>query len=145
MDRFEKIAAQVMAQEKVSADQYKTLNEAWYVTGNRGYLRGDTQIWYMRPDYFHDGIMGYDDCEANGKLPDWRHLADTHRFLGAISESNHDKVFDMMQGDNWSPNGEGRTLVQSSGLKHTSMSTGDLIVSHNQVFMVDRMGFVQLR
>ena len=46
-----------------------------------------------------------------------------------IEAENLNQVFDMMQGENWSPNGEARDLIRSLGLKHTSMSVGDIAVN----------------
>jgi hypothetical protein len=36
-------------------------------------------------------------------------------------------IYLVMQGETWSPEGEARELILRSGLKHTSMSVGDLI------------------
>jgi hypothetical protein len=33
----------------------------------------------------------------------------------------------MMQGEIWSPQGEAREYIRSLGLKHTSMSAGDMV------------------
>jgi hypothetical protein len=38
-----------------------------------------------------------------------------------------EEVFFLMQGEQWSPNGEARELIELLGLRHTSMSVGDLI------------------
>jgi predicted MPP superfamily phosphohydrolase len=48
--------------------------------------------------------------------------------LGAIKgHANLDDIFEMMQGENYSPAGEARDLIRSSGTHHTSMSVGDII------------------
>lgn len=49
----------------------------------------------------------------------------------APEEFNLEKIWILMQGDNWSPNGEARNLIRKLGLKHTSMSIGDLIEDTN--------------
>jgi hypothetical protein len=51
----------------------------------------------------------------------------------------------MQKGEHWSPNGEARELIKSKGLKHTSMSVGDIFISPETiVYMVDMLGFKQL-
>jgi hypothetical protein len=37
-----------------------------------------------------------------------------------------EEVFFTMQGENWSPHGEAREMILSLGVRHTSMSVGDL-------------------
>jgi hypothetical protein len=32
-----------------------------------------------------------------------------------------------MQGERWSPDGEGRALIEKKGLEHTSMSVNDVV------------------
>lgn len=51
----------------------------------------------------------------------------THVFLMKVDANSLDDVFLMMQGDVWSPNGEARDFIRGKGLKHTSMSVGDVI------------------
>lgn len=41
-----------------------------------------------------------------------------------------DEIWKLMQGEVWSPEGEARELIELLGLKHTSMSVGDLIEDH---------------
>ena len=54
-----------------------------------------------------------------------------------------DQIYNLMQGEVWSPNGEGRELIQSLGLNHTSMSMGDIIYSgkDKEFWMVMPSGF----
>jgi len=50
-----------------------------------------------------------------------------------------------MQGMNWSPYGEARELIRSKGLKHTSMSVGDVIKDPTGAYWrVEDLGFKQL-
>jgi hypothetical protein len=80
------------------------------------------QIWYMKPDFFRDGICGI-------RLPNHKNLSDTHVMLKMLElDGGLDAVFREMQGEVWSPNGEARELIKSKGLQHTSMSVGDVIV-----------------
>lgn len=80
------------------------------------------QVWYMKPEYFPQGILGQHD-------PNPRDLTSTHVLLKEINTNGGlDEVFRQMQGECWSPNGEARDLIQNKGLHHTSMSVGDVIV-----------------
>lgn len=60
-----------------------------------------------------------------------------------------EEVFQKMQGENWSPNGEARPIIAALGLHHTSMSTGDLIEHKacqcTNYYMVAPAGFVHVR
>ncbi len=40
--------------------------------------------------------------------------------------NNLERLFSYMQGDNWSPNGEARSYIESLDLDHTSMVVGDV-------------------
>lgn len=53
------------------------------------------------------------------------------------------EVYCLMQGDNWSPHGEANDLIKRLGLKHTSMSVGDLVfdAAQSQWFIVAGIGF----
>ena len=79
------------------------------------------QVWYMKPEWFRDGIMG---DEPNGF-----DLAKTHIRLkdveierGTSYDAECETIWVAMQGENWSPNGEARPLIEEKGLRHTSMS-----------------------
>lgn len=59
-----------------------------------------------------------------------------------VEADSLEEVFYKMQGEVWSPNGEARELIQSLGLHHTSMSTGDFIQNeHGEFYRVESMGF----
>jgi hypothetical protein len=102
-------------------------------------------IWYMRPEYFRNGIRGFDWNQKRNTLPDPNNLKKTHVFLMNIEASSLEQVFRRMQGEMWSPNGEARELIEEKGLLHTSMSVGDIAVaSYGAVCMADRFGFQTL-
>jgi hypothetical protein len=127
---------------KISGEQFATLNDAQvYVSG---LALGSTEIWYMRPDFFRDGSMGYEWLVKYKKLPDPKDLKKTHILLGKIKETDLDDIFANLQGHVWSPQGEARHLIISKGLKHTSMSMGDIIVIHGKAHLTDWVGFKQL-
>jgi len=120
---------------------YKTLNDAVAVTGFDDYEAGNTQIWYQKSDFARDGMMGLSWLAKQGKVPHPGKLEQTHVLLGTIKERNPEKIFKMMQGENWSPVGEARLLIQSKGIGHTSMSVGDIVVISGKTLFVDIFGF----
>jgi hypothetical protein len=103
------------------------------------------KIWYMRPEFFRDATMGYRWLEEEGRVPDPANLEKTHIFLKDINSKGLETVFMAMQGENWSPNGEARPLIEEKGLRHTSMSVGDIAVDEaGKAWLVDRFGFKEL-
>jgi hypothetical protein len=61
-------------------------------------------------------------------------LRETHVYLGEIEADSLDGAFLLMQGENWSPRGEARPLLERLGLHHTSMSVGDVIQDEQGFF-----------
>jgi hypothetical protein len=120
---------------------YKTLNDAAKVTGNDDYEDGNTQIWYQKSDFARDGMMGLSWLAKLGKVPHPGKLNQTHVLLGNIRERNPEKIYEMMQANNWSPVGEARLLIQSKGIDHTSMSVGDIVIIGGKTLFVDISGF----
>ena len=153
MNRFAEIANRIavlpgivpkMEQER-GISQYKSLNDAFFVTNDRGYLTGSTEIWYMKQDFFRDGLMGYDWLQKKDLLPIKANIGLTHIWLGGIAEHNPSRIFNMMQGESWSPDGQANSLIRSRRLEHTSMSVGDIIKVGGRVFLVDSVGFKELQ
>jgi hypothetical protein len=104
-----------------------------------------TQIWYMRPSHFPNGIMGWRWCEKFVCLPDATKLEETHVLLMELQAmASLDKIYNDMQAENWSPNGAAAPFIREKGLQHTSMSVGDIIVNDDGTFMVDQVGFKKL-
>lgn len=103
-----------------------------------------SQIWYMRPEFFKDGIMGIRWLMKNNLLPTRATLSETHIHLIDVELDDLEEIFHYMQGENWSPHGEARELIEAKGLAHTSMSVGDIIVQGNKAFIVDNAGFKEL-
>ena len=66
------------------------------------------------------------DQEVDASFPG---ILNTHALLFAVRGKSLDEVYMKMQGENWSPNGEARELIRGQGLKHTSMSVGDILLS----------------
>jgi hypothetical protein len=100
------------------------------------------QVWYMKPEWFRDGI-----CY---KLPDPANLEKTHVHLKDVEAGNDryapmESVWLQMQGENWSPNGEARPLIEAKGLRHTSMSVGDVLIDEaGGIHVAAWAGFKQL-
>jgi hypothetical protein len=100
-------------------------------------------VYYMKPKFFRDGIMGMEWLREHGPMPNPSALDATHVFLKAQAAEDLDDLFVKMQGECWSPNGEAYSLIERKGLQHTSMSVGDIAVDQGtwETFIVDRFGF----
>jgi len=124
---------------------YTSLNQAEQATGNPAYHRGTTLIWYMNEEGWRLFSTGPDFAAYHGDpLPTPETLPKTHVLLGAISETELERIFYLMQGDVWSPEGNARELIRSKGLRHTSMSVGDVVQRGKKLWMVAGTGFEQI-
>ena len=54
-------------------------------------------------------------------------LLESHVHIHDIEATDLEDVFDKMQGFNWSPNSEANSLIEEKGIKHVSMSVGDVV------------------
>lgn len=72
---------------------------------------------------------------------------ETHSSLKTVYTDDVESVFYRMQGEIWSPNGEARELIQGKGLKHTSMSVGDVAVDvqGDVMWQADMAGWKEVR
>ncbi len=106
------------------------------------------QIWYMKPEWFHNGILGVEVMKLTGRMPDRDDLTKTHVLLKELDARSLDAAWRAMQGENWSygdAQAEAQALIESKGLSHTSMCVGDIIVDDQGVaHIVDNMGWSQL-
>lgn len=104
------------------------------------------QVWYMKPEFFRDGIMGHKWLVERNQVPDLTNLEKTHVLLREIEAGGLEDAFRIQQGEIWSPNGEARPLIEEKGLRHTSMSVGDIIryPDTGSVWIVDSVGFEYL-
>lgn len=120
-----------MTTTTTTVTEYKSLNDAL--------PEGDTEVWYMRPEHFREGI--------NEAKPDPKNLGATHALLGLVAAEDHsphamDELWQSLQGERWSLNGEARSLIRSKGLRHTSMSVGDCFRTPNgNIWLVTPVGF----
>lgn len=64
--------------------------------------------------------------------------------VGEVIAHDEEDVYQNMQGDFWSPTGEARPVIRELGLKHTSMSVGDVLVCDGKARMVAPTGFVDI-
>ena len=88
------------------------------------------QVWYMKPSFFR-GIVG--------NSPDPNDLSATHVHLKDIEAGDREDALYRMQED---PNGEVLDLIQSKGLRRTSMTVGDVLVDEGDaVYLVTAIGF----
>jgi len=150
-----KLAKQIMnIANKIAIFSYSKLSDAVEVTGNDDYLPGKSKIWYAKHDPQRDLMFGYNYVQ---KHPDdvypvvrdlftdvSRHIGITHVLLGTMQRTDLGTIYEDLQGEKWSPNGEARSLLTRLGLKHTTMSVGDIIQQGNRFYFVDRMGFKQI-
>ena len=65
-------------------------------------------------------------------------LEKTHVFLFEVLGTSIENVFWQMQGENWSPRGEARPLIEKLRLRHTSMSVGDVVQAPGGRFYICR-------
>ncbi len=58
-----------------------------------------------------------------------------------------EELFWRMQGENWSRHGEGREIVENTGVQHTSMSVGDIArnVETGEVWKVANTGWIDVK
>jgi hypothetical protein len=125
-----------------TSSQYKTLNDAANI--DQSFKSGSTGIWYLRPDLSQERMGSKWLIDKGLPLPDPKKLGKTHVLVGSVKESDLHKIFRMMQGDYWSPNGEANTMIARRKLAHTSMSIGDAIQKGGKAWLVDRYGFTAL-
>lgn len=64
-----------------------------------------------------------------------------------LEEETMGDVYEIMQGEVWSPYGEARQSILELGLAHTSMSVGDIIwnVREDKYFLVAPIGFKEVK
>ena len=128
----------------VSQKQYKDIHDAAVYYDHLADLApGSTKIWYAITT--RDLGMGYEWCKKQGCLPDPKNLKKTHALIGSVKGTDKERLFHLLQGEMWSPQGEARDIIKKSGSSHTSMSVGDVIEVGGKAFMVDQSGFQELK
>lgn len=117
---------------------YKSLNDCQL------FPKGETKIWYVKPDLMRKSLMLIGLTDIN-QLINIKDLAATHILLGQTSLTDEDEIYGNLQGEVWSPNGEAKELIQSLGLNHTSMCTGDIIQEGDRIIICDFIGWIILK
>lgn len=113
------------------------------------YAPGDVKIWYFRPEIATQMLLGSIRVGAAEVIVSAETIAVTHILLGSVAMAtalagdhiDFEVVYNRMQGESWSPNGEARDLILAKGLSHTSMSTGDVIEYDGHFYIVCNFGF----
>jgi hypothetical protein len=124
--------------------KYTCLADAAQKTGDERYRGGSVGIWYARPAYFRDLILGCASARKQGVHVTRATLATTHVFLGNIEADDPQMAIGLMLGDYWSPHGEAKEWLESIGASHTSMCSGDVIDFRGRLLFVDVEGFTEL-
>lgn len=124
-------AREVMMNED---DEVELAYGGQYMSLTDKYPSGETQIWYAK-----------DPRAARMEKPDASELEKNYVMVGTVQPDDLEYVFDMMQGDKWSPRGEARNFIKKLGLTHTSMMVGDVIVADGVAYYVAPMGFKRLQ
>lgn len=88
------------------------------------------KIWYRREPSFQPDLTLTEEKVKR-----------SHVLVREIEAVDLDDAYWKMQGENWSPNGEARPLIQRLGLQHTSMSVGDVAESEGKFWQVDFCGW----
>lgn len=127
---------------------YTSLNDAAIKYDLKELAPGATKIWYIKTKFFRDFVFNTTAALIQrailGKAVTLEVLYETHTLLGEIIETDLEKIFDIMQGENWSPEGEAKGLIVKLNLSHASMSVGDIIEIGNEIWMVDNFSFKKL-
>lgn len=119
---------------------YNSLQDA-----GENYAPGNTQIWYWKENLGNEMMLGYDALKEQNKLPDVDNLSATHVQIGNLAETDHEKIYELMQAESWSPQNQAKSFTDKFGVGHIGMSTGDIMVlNSNYPIMVDKQRFVNL-
>jgi hypothetical protein len=100
-------------------------------------------VYYMRSNFFREGIKGYDWLKQHNRVPKVADLDASHVYLIDVEARTPEHVYFKMQGESWNSSGDTRELIASKGLLHTSMSVGDIVIDHGSraADILDRTGF----
>ena len=97
------------------------------------------QVWYWRPEFSFEAFSG--ELRPNPQRLERTHVHLTDLKLPAAADALA-VIYQQMQGECWSPNGEARPIIEKLALSHTSMSLGDLIVDpEGHIHRVAAIGF----
>ena len=71
-------------------------------------------------------------------------ITKTHKLVAVDAELDLETLFFKYQGENWSPEGEARELIEALGVRHTSMTVGDIVQQGDKYFFCDTEGWREL-
>jgi len=94
-------------------------------------------VYYKKLDFPYDGDEDYD-------LHPYLHR--DYVPVSVVVAEDEECVFQYMQGEVWSPNGEAKELIEALGLRHTSMSICDIVYDINEgtYYKVVTLGFLRV-
>lgn len=122
----------VLPRHKAETSGYHSLADAANATHDLRYGHGAASVWYARNPTFFD---------ADTHLSE---LSTSHVRLGSYASGSLDDVWHAMQGECWSPDGQARNLITRLGLRHTSMSVGDVVEIHGEFHVCANVGWRKL-
>ena len=106
---------------------------------------GPTAVWYATPAARKIYSKPISEIKEDGyELPTMETINKTHVHLCNVNTTDPKKVVSMLQGENWSPNGEAKDIIRKKGLNHVSITYGDIIVTPDRMVMVTRHGLYDL-
>ena len=104
--------------------QYRRLSDA-----GEYYQPGDTEIWYLKD--------GRDPSNT-----DVNNLFRSHAMICTLAEKDPEIILSMMQSENWNTDNGAESMLDSLGVEHSSMRTGDVIVVDNTAHVISNDGIV---
>lgn len=109
-----------------------------------------TKVYYQKAIPAYPCMMGIEFLKINNPPVHEAirngDLSQSHTLIKDFEEDIPlEKVFQDMQGEVWSPNGEQRGYVKSLGLEHTSMMVGDIVAKDDGLWFCDFCGWVKLK
>lgn len=112
--------------------------------------RSKVTVWYSKNLADDMMLMMSLGKTAEIDLPKDFKLTDTHTpIVEYFTEDTKaleicEQTFHWMQGEVWSPNAEAREVISNAdGIRHTSMSMGDIVQLDNRFFICQAVGFVE--
>lgn len=93
------------------------------------YRPGDTEIWYLKD--------GRDPSDT-----DVNNLYRSHAMIGTLAETDPETILSMMQSENWNTDNGAENMLDSLGVEHSSMRTGDVIVVGDTAHVISDNGII---
>ena len=123
---------------------YASLNDAARYHRLPCLAPGPVRVWYLRPQVRWNERLT-DIMFGQFEQINPRALRETHILLGKIAGGETlEEVFRLLKGEQWSPRGEARAFIEAMGLDHTDMRVGDLLETHDGIWVAAAFGFEQI-